>query len=83
MAIRVKVLYFAQAREAAGTGKEEVSLSEGSRVSDLVAASGKAHPGLQAMSRVVRLAVNEEVSGEGRVLEEGDTVAFLPPVAGG
>ncbi|MDG7006372.1 MAG: MoaD/ThiS family protein, partial [Nitrososphaerota archaeon] len=38
---------------------------------------------LQAMSRVVRLAVNAEVSGEGCVLEEGDTVAFLPPVAGG
>ena len=29
------------------------------------------------------VAVNEEYAPEDRVLEEGDVVAFIPPVAGG
>lgn len=82
-AIRVKVLYFGQAREAAGTRSEEVSVGEGTRVSALLGESAKAHPALKPLYEVVRVAVNEELAEEGRVLEDGDTVALLPPVAGG
>jgi molybdopterin converting factor subunit 1 len=81
--IRVRVLYFGQAREAAGTGAEEISLPGTSSVGALVSRSMKAHQGLRTISAAMRVAVNEEVAAEGHLLADGDVVAFLPPVAGG
>jgi len=83
MPIRVKVLYFGQARDAAGTGAEEFSLPSTSSVGALVNVSTKAHQLLQGMSASMRIAVNEEIAREGDRLSDGDVVAFLPPVAGG
>jgi molybdopterin converting factor subunit 1 len=81
--IRVKVLYFGQAREAAGTAEEDFSLPGASSVLTLVSRSMRAHQQLQGMSTVMRIAVNEEIAGEEDLLSDGDVVAFLPPVAGG
>ncbi len=83
MPIRVKVLYFGQAREAAGTGEEEVSLPGAPSVRNLVARSLTSHKGLQELSGSMRVAVNEEIAGEDDRLADGDVVALLPPVAGG
>ena len=81
--IRVKVIYFGRAREAAGTGAEEFSLPSASAVVTLVDESMKAHRGLRGMSATMRVAVNEEIAEEDDPLADGDVVAFLPPVAGG
>jgi molybdopterin converting factor subunit 1 len=81
--IRVKVLYFGQAREAAGTRAEEFSLPQASSVKALVSMSVEAHRRLQEISRAMRIAVNEEIAGDDERLAEGDVVAFLPPGAGG
>lgn len=83
VAIRVKVLYFGQAREAAGRGAEDFTLPSSSSVTNLVSRSMEEHERLREMSGVIRVAVNEEIAGEDRRLAEGDVVAFLPPVAGG
>ena len=83
MPIRVKVLYFGQAREAAGKKEEEFSLPSASSVRALVSRSAKAHHELRGMHGAMRIAVNEEIAGEGDRLADGDVVAFLPPVAGG
>ena len=83
MPIRVKVFYFGQARDAAGTGEEEVSLPSTSSVGTLVSKSTKEHRLLQRLSRSLRIAVNEEIAGDDDLLKDGDVVAFLPPVAGG
>jgi len=81
--IRVKVLYFGQARDAAGTGDEEFSLPSASSVRALVSKSMKAHRPLLGLTGVMRIAVNEEIAGNDDRLADGDVVAFLPPVAGG
>lgn len=81
--IRVKVLYFGQAREAAGKKEEEFSLPTASSVKTLLNSSLKAHQELRGMHGSLRVAVNEEVAGESDSLADGDIVAFLPPVAGG
>lgn len=83
MSIRVKVLYFGQAREAVGRGDEDVSLPSGSSVTTLVSRSMEAHQRLQRMSGAIRIAVNEELAAGNDRLADGDVVAFLPPVAGG
>jgi molybdopterin converting factor subunit 1 len=83
MAIRVTVLYFGQAREAAGTGGEDLSLPAASSIKTLVSRSLKAHQRLLPMSGAMRIALNEEIAREDDRLEDGDVVAFLPPVAGG
>jgi molybdopterin converting factor subunit 1 len=81
--IRVKVLYFGQARDAAGTGWEYVSIPNASPVRTLVGESMKAHQRLRELSVAMRIAVNEEIAGDDHRLTDGDVVAFLPPVAGG
>lgn len=83
MVIRVKVLYFGQAREAAETATEDISMPDASSVRTLVGRSMEAHGGLRKMASAVRIAVNEEIAGEHKRLADGDVVAFLPPVAGG
>ncbi len=83
LAIRVRVLYFGQAREAAGRAEEEFSLPGGSSVALLAGRAVKAHSRLRGMPRAMRFAVNEEIATDGRTLSDGDVVAFLPPVAGG
>jgi molybdopterin converting factor subunit 1 len=83
MTIRVRVLYFGQAREAAGMGEEIISLPSASSVSALLDHSIRAHGRLRSVSGMMRVAVNEEIAGGDARLADGDVVAFLPPVAGG
>jgi len=77
------VLYFGQARDAAGTGAEFLSLPSLASVGALVSESTKTHQRLKGISGSIRIAVNEEIAEEDHRLEEGDVVALLPPVAGG
>jgi len=81
--IRVRVLYFGQARDAAGTGEEDVSLPNTSSVGRLVSHTTKEHRPLLRLAGSLRIAVNEEIARENDCLKDGDVVAFLPPVAGG
>jgi molybdopterin converting factor subunit 1 len=83
MTIRVKLLYFGQARDASGKGEEEFNLPDRSSVKVLLGESSAAHAKIGAMRRSIQIAVNEEIAGPGQLLQDGDVVAFLPPVAGG
>lgn len=81
--IRVKVLYFGMARDAAGSGEEQLTFSIPASVDDLLSEAEKRHGGLGRLRKLIRVAVNEELVN-GRVsLHDGDVVAVLPPVAGG
>ena len=83
MPIHVRLLYFGQARDAAGKGEEDYMLPDGSSVDDLVERSSQAHSQLQKMRGSMQTAVNEEIAAPGQLLADGDVVALLPPVAGG
>ncbi len=79
----VSVLYFAQAREAAGTGEEAMTLSDHSTIEALLSLASKNHPKLAAMKRSIKVAVNSQLAEPRTMLHDGDEVALLPPVAGG
>jgi molybdopterin synthase sulfur carrier subunit len=85
LAVRVSVLYFGQAREAAGTSEEGITVPDGSPVEAALQEARKRHSSLSKLEGILQVAVNEEIVKDTTktMLREGDTVAVLPPVAGG
>ncbi len=79
----MNVLYFAQARDAAGTGREAITLSNPATIEGLLSEASKQHPRLARMARSIRVAVNSELVEARTKLHDGDEVALLPPVTGG
>lgn len=81
--IKVKVAYFAQAREFAGTKEDEFVLNGPADVKQLLREVISAHPKLQAIIETTSTLLNGRVVPKNIELNDGDRVAFLPPVAGG
>ncbi len=79
--MKIKVLCFAQTREITGGSELSVDLFENARISDLAAALFVLHPALQPIP--LRYAVNQTFAHPEIVLQKGDIVALIPPVAGG
>ena len=82
--MKVRVLYFAAVRDLTGTGEEELDLPADVRT---VAAFGafleRAHPPLAGRMKHVRIARNEAFAAAADPIAAGDTLALIPPVAGG
>jgi molybdopterin-guanine dinucleotide biosynthesis protein A len=78
---RLKIQYFALLREQAGRS-EEVITSNAADARALYAELSAAR-GLQLRPEQLRVAINEAFADWSQPLAEGDTVVFLPPVAGG
>lgn len=83
MAIHVKLIYFGQARDAAGTREEDYTLPDSATVDLLLSKSSQSHEKIDRIRNMIKIAVNEELVQRGQPLHDGDTVALLPPVAGG
>ena len=83
MSIKVTLLYFGQAREGAGSAKEEFSVPSGSSVDSVMEEVAARHPGLRKLMSTSQVAVNEELASGDSKLSDGDVLAVLPPVAGG
>lgn len=81
---RVRVLYFAAARDAAGRGEEDMEVADAvSTVGDFARHVAGVHPALAGKMAAVRIARNERFAEEGERIEDGDVLALIPPVAGG
>jgi molybdopterin converting factor small subunit len=72
---------FAQAREAAGTGRDVV---DGATVDEVLEqARARYAPGFAELLPSCRIWVNGEPATSGDAVGEDDEVAVLPPVSGG
>ena len=80
---KVTVLYFGQSREISGTSEEEFTVSDGSSVSVLLKAVEERHAKIGRFAKSMQVALNEDLARGEERLKDGDTVALLPPVAGG
>jgi molybdopterin synthase sulfur carrier subunit len=81
--MRIEVLYFASAREAAGVATERVEVPSPSTVADLKAILLARHPALATAWPALRFAVDERFEPPTARLFEDARVALLPPVSGG
>ena len=81
--MRVRILFFGQLKEVAGRERDTLELPEGARVADLLRRYAEVKPVLKAYYDAMAVALNQEYSGAGAVLHEGDEVALIPPVSGG
>jgi molybdopterin synthase catalytic subunit len=81
--VTVTVLFFAQARDRAGSARTEIELPDGSRVSDALAALERAHPALEPLWPHLAVAVDGRLTRPDAPLFAGAELALLPPVSGG
>ena len=79
----VSVRMFARLRELTGASELARELPEGATVETLWRRLACEFPPIAEYERSVSCAVNEEYARLTTPLNEGDEVAFLPPVSGG
>jgi molybdopterin converting factor subunit 1 len=77
----IRIQYYAILREQAGRSEETLDTSAAT-AADLYAELSQRHP-FKLEARQLKVALNSEFSDWQTPLKHGDTVVFIPPVAGG
>jgi molybdopterin converting factor subunit 1 len=82
--MQIVVLYFAALRELVTLSQERLTFGDASfSVAELARQLVARHPSLEGRLQSVRFAVNENFVQLDAMVRDGDTVALIPPVAGG
>jgi molybdopterin converting factor subunit 1 len=81
--MKVNLLLFAVLADIVGESSRQLVLDEGTRAIDLWRGLREEHPELRPYERPPFTAVNETYVDPETVLNDGDEVAFIPPVSGG
>ncbi len=81
--MKVTVLFFAGARERAGTGRVSVDVDSNSNISDAVAAACTQTPGDAVLPSNLMFARNGDYATGSTMVGDGDEIAVIPPVSGG
>jgi sulfur-carrier protein len=80
----VQVLYFAALRDLLGLNEEQLEVPENVRtVRDFVQHLQQVRPALNGKMASVRVALDEAFAGDSETLAGVQTIALIPPVAGG
>jgi sulfur-carrier protein len=79
----VTVRLFARLRDVVGAGELERHVTPGASIRAIWEELVAAHPDLAAYTRIISCARNAEYAKLDDPVDEGDEVAFLPPVSGG
>jgi molybdopterin synthase sulfur carrier subunit len=81
--MRITVRLFARLRDISGAPSLECDVPAGATVSEVWSALADEWPALGPHRASVAVAVNEEFARFSTRVQDGDVVAFLPPVSGG
>jgi molybdopterin converting factor small subunit len=79
----MRILFFANARDAAGCSSTEITGSTPLTIEELWKRLLEIQPSLAPWRPICRIARNGSYLGEGEMLNPDDEVALLPPVSGG
>lgn len=81
--MRITVLFFGMLKDIVGRAEDRLTVEEGSSVGRLYELYAARFPKLAEHSSSLLFSRNREFAGRAERLEDGDEVAFLPPVSGG
>jgi molybdopterin converting factor subunit 1 len=81
--MKLKLLFFAGHREALGAASKAFDMPGGATVKDLFETLAAKYPALRGLEEHTIVAVNRDQADWARRLQDGDEVAFYPPVSGG
>jgi molybdopterin converting factor subunit 1 len=81
--MRVTVQLYARLRELAGRADCDVDVPSGATIGVVWQALIDRHPALAPFGTAVSCARNDDFARQTTPVEEGDVIAFLPPVSGG
>jgi molybdopterin converting factor subunit 1 len=81
--IRVKTLFFGRLKEIAGRAEESLELDSRASIETLFAQCAGRYPQLLQYRSSMVASRNQEFAAWSTPLQDGDEVAFLPPVSGG
>lgn len=85
--MRVQALYFGILKDLLGRSTESLDVQQGATVAEVLSLCALQASNLRDADKAVwdtlATAVNRSYAGPATVLEDGDEIAFLPPVSGG
>jgi MoaE-MoaD fusion protein len=81
--MRIKVLFFGLTHDLTGLREDLVDIAEGENLEHLRRLYETRFPRLRELAGSLLFAVNQQIADRAALLQEGDEVAFMPPVSGG
>ena len=81
--MKVRVQFYAQLRDPAGTREQDVDLPEGATVRDLLNEIYAQQPSLRTHDKSILIGVGVEFADRGYKLNPGEEISIMPPVQGG
>jgi len=81
--VRVKVLFFGVLKDVVGRAEEQIDLDDGALLGSVFDRYANQFPRLKGLASSIVLACNHQFSDRSTTVQDGDEIAFLPPVSGG
>jgi molybdopterin synthase catalytic subunit/molybdopterin converting factor small subunit len=81
--MRARVLFFGILKDLTGMSAEDAEFPPGADLRSVFAHYGSRFPAVKGMAGSIVMARNHEFADLSTCLQEGDEIAFLPPVSGG